>query len=202
MYVRGSISWNKLFYGYPPVLYLPGMAASHLRFAWRTLRRHKGYTAITITSLAIGICPCIAIYTIASYELSFDDFHPDRQRIYRIGGRIKEHGQSLYGEGIAPAAAMALRSDIPGLEAVARYYPWPVAVTIPQKNPPLRRLSPPAFLVDICIGWSVGADHRFPDHRFPRHPRRTGEPLGQPAFRISPGYRTILNFSPTSLAMQ
>jgi len=85
----------------------------------------KGFTLINITGLATGICACIAIYTIASYELSFDNFHPDGNRIYRIGARIAEHDEYFYGEDAPPPAAAALNKEIPGIEASARYYPYP-----------------------------------------------------------------------------
>lgn len=59
------------------------MLFNALRLAFRRLSHDKGFTLINMTGLATGICACIAIYTIASYELGFDTFHPDRDRIYR-----------------------------------------------------------------------------------------------------------------------
>jgi putative ABC transport system permease protein len=100
------------------------MFANALRLAFRCLRNDKGFTLINMTGLATGICACIAIYTIASYELSFDNFHPDGNRIYRIGARIAEHDEYFYGEDAPPPAAAALKKEIPGIESSARYYPY------------------------------------------------------------------------------
>jgi putative ABC transport system permease protein len=100
------------------------MRLNALRLAFRRLRHDKGFTLINITGLATGICACIAIYTIASYELSFDNFHPDGERIYRVGARIAEHDGYSYGEDAPPPAAAALKHEIPGIEASARYYPY------------------------------------------------------------------------------
>ncbi len=105
------------------------MLFNALRLAFRRLRHDKGFTLINMTGLATGICACIAIYSIAAYELSFDNFHPDGNRIYRIGARIAEHDEYLYGEDAPPPAAAALKQEIPGIEASARYYPYPNKTT-------------------------------------------------------------------------
>ena len=104
------------------------MIFHHLRFAWRTLAHNKGVTAIHTLGLAAGICACICIYSITSYELSFDTFHPDAGRIYRMGSRITEHDAVLFDNEVAPPTANALRTEIPGLEAIARYYPYHVSI--------------------------------------------------------------------------
>jgi putative ABC transport system permease protein len=100
------------------------MVLNALRLAFRRLRQDKGFTLINMTGLATGICACIAIYTIVSYELSFDTFHPNGDRIYRVGARIAEHNEYFYGEDAPPPAAAALKQEIPGIEASARYYPY------------------------------------------------------------------------------
>lgn len=89
------------------------------RAAWRTLKQNRGFTTINIVGLATGICTCIVIYTLAAYEFSFDTFHPDGNRIYRIGTRIAEHDSYQYGEDVAPPTADALHREIPGIEAAA-----------------------------------------------------------------------------------
>jgi putative ABC transport system permease protein len=102
------------------------MLLSHLRYAWRTLTKNKSFTAINITGLATGICACMVIYILTSYEFSFDTFHPYGDRIYRVGARIAEHDGYQYGEDVAPPTAEALRREIPGIEAAARYYTWSI----------------------------------------------------------------------------
>ena len=64
----------------------------YLLLAWRIMK--KVYTLINVLGLALGICACLLIYLVTSYELSFDRFHKDRDRIYRITGEV----QRLNGE--------------------------------------------------------------------------------------------------------
>ncbi|HEY4111169.1 ABC transporter permease [Puia sp.] len=60
------------------------MFKNHLRIAWRNLLRQRSYTAINIVGLTLGIASAILIFTLVSYQLSFDSFHPDKDRVYRI----------------------------------------------------------------------------------------------------------------------
>ena len=66
----------------------------YLLLAWRIMKRQKVYTAINILGLAIGVCACLVIYLVTTYDLSFDRFHKDKNRIFRITGEV----QRLNGE--------------------------------------------------------------------------------------------------------
>ena len=65
------------------------MLKSYLRIAASILARNKVYTAINVLGLALGVCGCIVIWLVGSYEMGFDRFHPDGDRIYRVvqGGK-------------------------------------------------------------------------------------------------------------------
>src|SRR5258708_4960710 len=112
------------------------MSDNHFRSALRFLARHKGYTSINILGLTLGLCACLVIYNIVSYEFSFDRSYPDRDYIYRIGSRIRiDNGHGVLNEGygkLIPAPAPdALRAEIPFIETLAAYYPYKVNITIP-----------------------------------------------------------------------
>lgn len=112
------------------------MSDNQFRSALRFLARHKGYTGINILGLTLGLCACMVIYNIVSFEFSFDRSHPDRDRIYRVGCRIVEdHGNGGpaegYGETIPAPAPEALRAEVPLIETLAAYYPYNVDIHIP-----------------------------------------------------------------------
>ena len=65
------------------------MFLNYLKIAWRNIKRNKAYTTINMLGLAFGICACMTIFLITSYELNFDKFHPDQERIFRIVGEIQ-----------------------------------------------------------------------------------------------------------------
>ncbi|XHR97182.1 helix-turn-helix domain-containing protein [Mucilaginibacter sp. UC70_90] len=60
------------------------MFKNYFKIALRNLIRNKSYATINITGLAIGIAACLLIFLIVQYETSFDSFHPNKDRIYRI----------------------------------------------------------------------------------------------------------------------
>ena len=60
------------------------MFKNNLKIALRNILKHKGFSIINISGLAIGIACSILIFLFASYELSYDSFHEKGDRIYRI----------------------------------------------------------------------------------------------------------------------
>lgn len=60
------------------------MILNALKSAVRAARRHLGYTAINVIGLAVGIAVCLLITLYVRHELSYDDFHEDADRIYRV----------------------------------------------------------------------------------------------------------------------
>src|SRR5258708_6796901 len=61
-----------------------GMYKNYLIIAWRTLLKKKGYSAINIFGLALGIACCLLITMYVDYERSFDNYHTKGDRIYRV----------------------------------------------------------------------------------------------------------------------
>lgn len=60
------------------------MLKSYLTIALRNLRRNGGYTAINLIGLAVGLAACLLIGLYVHHELSYDDFHENSERIYRV----------------------------------------------------------------------------------------------------------------------
>jgi len=108
------------------------MWKNYLTIAWRTMTRHKLYTAINVIGLAVGICSCLAIATIVHYHLSFDTFHPDKERIYRLVNSHKQTGMDdAHWGNLNEPTPVEIRKEITGLETVARFHNYNASVTIP-----------------------------------------------------------------------
>ena len=60
------------------------MIKSYFRTAWRSIMHQKAYSAINILGLAIGISSCLLILQYVSFELSFENFQNNKERIYRV----------------------------------------------------------------------------------------------------------------------
>ncbi|WP_419800865.1 ABC transporter permease [Mucilaginibacter sp.] len=60
------------------------MLKNYLKIAWRNLWKHKGFSAINISGLTIGITICLMIFLFILNEFSVDNFHQKGKNIYRV----------------------------------------------------------------------------------------------------------------------
>ncbi len=92
------------------------MFKNYVITAFRNLRRHKGYSAINIIGLAIGMASCLLIYLYVWHELNYDTFHSNYDRIFRISTQMKNGGIAGCSENVADY----LRANCPEVECVFR----------------------------------------------------------------------------------
>ncbi|MBL4678891.1 MAG: ABC transporter permease [Mucilaginibacter sp.] len=97
------------------------MFRNYFKIAWRNLKRNKGYAAINITGLAVGIAVCMMIFIIIQYQTSFDNFHTKKDRIYRVLTEYyhAETGTVSYGKDVAFPIPKGLKAEFPQIEQVA-----------------------------------------------------------------------------------
>jgi putative ABC transport system permease protein len=99
------------------------MFMNYLRVAWRTIKRHKGYSFINIAGFAIGMACCLLILIYVRHELSYDTYHRDAERIYRIAQDIRTQTANRIFAPVSPMVAPTLKADYPQLENSARILP-------------------------------------------------------------------------------
>ena len=115
------------------------MIKNYFIIAWRNISRHKVYTAINVLGLALGICACIVIYLMTSYDLGFDKFHPDKERIYRIVGELQRSDGSKDFLNSPMEDVAGFQKQIPGFEATAAFYLYSEGVSIPDGDKPAKK---------------------------------------------------------------
>ncbi|QJB32700.1 ABC transporter permease [Chitinophaga oryzae] len=99
------------------------MFRNYLLIAWRNLVRYKYYTLINIAGLAIGLATCWLLLLYVLGETSYENFFPERDRVYRAVNDATWSGGSLnIATTSAPFAAL-LKKDYPEIEEVARVLP-------------------------------------------------------------------------------
>src|SRR3954451_789918 len=93
------------------------MLKNYFKIAWRNIERHKAYSAINILGLAIGIAACLLILQYVSFELSFENFQVNRDRIYRVQQDRFDKGKlSTQWAAGAFAAGNSFKDAIPEIE--------------------------------------------------------------------------------------
>lgn len=68
------------------------MIKNYIKIAWRNLQRHKLYSFINISGLAVGLAVCMLIMLYVAHELSFDKFHKNGKRIYALSEALSFGG--------------------------------------------------------------------------------------------------------------
>ena len=98
------------------------MWKNYLKIAYRNLVRQKGYTFINIAGLAVGLAACLVIALFVRHELSYDRFHPNADRVYRLvrPSPDGEGGQPR----VPPGLAQVVESRFPEVEH-ATEISWP-----------------------------------------------------------------------------
>jgi putative ABC transport system permease protein len=103
------------------------MFSSFFKVAYRILIRDSVHTLVNIFGLAIGLAFSIIIFLYVHQETSYDRFHKNADRLYRIGvkGKVSDN---IFNHATTPAPlAGALIREIPGVEnslRVARFGAW------------------------------------------------------------------------------
>lgn len=94
------------------------MFKNYLKIAFRNIKRNKGYSFINITGLAIGMACFILMLLLALDELSYDGFHENAHRIYRVNIEDDTIYKLPIAVTTAPLAA-ALKNDFPAITEAA-----------------------------------------------------------------------------------
>ena len=97
------------------------MIKNYLKTAVRNYFKHKGYTFINILGLAIGMAACFLILLFVRNELSYDGYHQNSDRIYRVAMAARWGGR-YFDIAVVPAAtAKAMVTDFPEVEDAVRF---------------------------------------------------------------------------------
>ncbi|HEY0246036.1 MAG TPA: ABC transporter permease [Mucilaginibacter sp.] len=95
------------------------MIKNYFKIAFRGFWRHKLFTLINIIGLSIGISAALVIYLIVHFDFTFDKFHKDDDRIYRVVSNFTSQGESNYNGGVAGPVPEVLKSKVTGVEFTA-----------------------------------------------------------------------------------
>lgn len=96
------------------------MVKSYFKIAWRNLLKSKLFSLINIFGLAVGLAAFWLILLFVGYELSFDRFHENRDRIYRIVQNASWSDGTMHVPITSAPFAPALVDYYPEIEAAVR----------------------------------------------------------------------------------
>jgi putative ABC transport system permease protein len=98
------------------------MIKNYFKIAFRGFWKHKLFTLINIVGLSIGISAAVVIYLIVHFDFTFDKFHKDGNRIYRVVTNYSFQGETGYNSGVCGPLTIAMHTQVTGVAAVAPFY--------------------------------------------------------------------------------
>lgn len=96
------------------------MLKNYLKLAWRNLMKNKVFSFINVLSLAIGLTCCMLIALYLSYELSYDTYHKNGDRVYQLGTTFVKEGKEDRSANTPAPMAKTLQMEFPEIEKSAR----------------------------------------------------------------------------------
>src|SRR5438874_11900396 len=91
------------------------MLKNYFKTALRNLSMHKSNSFINIAGLSVGFAAFLLIFLVIQYEQSFDDFHANKNNIYRVVCIGKNPVNREYRTGVPFPVTTTLRTDFPQL---------------------------------------------------------------------------------------
>jgi len=97
------------------------MIKNFIKIALRNIKKHKGYSFINITGLAVGMACCLLITIWVLDELSYDKFHENAQNLYRVEENQDYSGREYHVNVTPYPLAPVLKDEVPEIEEATRY---------------------------------------------------------------------------------
>ncbi|QMW03192.1 ABC transporter permease [Spirosoma foliorum] len=96
------------------------MFSNYIKIAWRNIRSGGGYSVLNIGGLAVVLAVSVLLLWWVKDELSFDRFHADSNRIYRVNAHFGKGDDERFWSGTPAPIAVAAANKVPGVEQVVR----------------------------------------------------------------------------------
>ena len=96
------------------------MFKNYIKTGLRNLWRHRGFTILNVTGLAVGMCAFFLIYQYVRFESSYDKFETKSDRIYRLVCDLKSSSGVLHWPSTTLPMARTLKDDYPEVEKMVR----------------------------------------------------------------------------------
>ncbi|MCC6287590.1 MAG: ABC transporter permease [Chitinophagaceae bacterium] len=120
------------------------MFKNYFKTACCNILKNKTVTVINILGLTLGITACLIIYLDTKFELTYDDFHPGKEWIYRAVSVLQESsGDKNYKPTVPKPMAAVIKTGFTGVEKVAQFHIYYAKVLIAGNNNNAKRFDAP-----------------------------------------------------------
>lgn len=99
------------------------MLTKHLQFIIRRLKKQKIHTVLHLLGLTIGLTVCLLIGIFIFHELSYDNYHAEAEKTYRVNQVWEEEGEISLDYSAPYPLPIAIKEELPEVAKVGVAYP-------------------------------------------------------------------------------
>ncbi len=100
------------------------MIFNYFKVASRVMVRNKAFTAINVAGLALGITGALLLFIWIQREFTYDQFHVDKKRIYKVWNRANENGNIHCWDVTPRILAPTLQEQFASVEGSTSFASW------------------------------------------------------------------------------
>ena len=97
------------------------MIRNYFKIALRNIWKSKGYATINIVGLSVAFCISIFLFMTVYFQLSYDNFHEDKDRIFQTYLFSNDPGRAERAGSMPMPLTPALKAEYPEVEAATRF---------------------------------------------------------------------------------
>lgn len=98
------------------------MIKNYFKIAFRILTRNKVFSLINILGLSIALTSVLVIFLFITHEISFDRYHTNFDRIYRVNSKQLKNGIESFDNTVPVPLSAALKQELTGHDYVTQIY--------------------------------------------------------------------------------
>jgi putative ABC transport system permease protein len=133
----------------------------YFKIAWRNITKRKFYSALNIFGLALGIACSLLLYLFISYHLSFDRYHKNASKTYRVLNELS-FGKTLHEKGTSIAMYHALTSGITHVsDAAVMLNNYTFTITVNDSSKTERRFKEDKSVALVSPDWFKMFDYKW-----------------------------------------
>ena len=118
------------------------MVRNYIKTAFRYLVKNKAFTSINIIGMATGLACVLIIVSYVRLELSYDQFHSNKESIYRVAVNWEDDGQRVNSAMNHAPLSNVLKQSLSGIINTIRMYPNPIVGSADRQN----KINEPGFV--------------------------------------------------------
>ncbi len=98
------------------------MFRNYLKIAFRNIWKNKAFSLISIIGLSIGLSSAFVIGAMIYFDMTFDKFHANGDRIYRVTTEFTYPENKSYNPGVSVPLAKTLEEETPSVEFISPFF--------------------------------------------------------------------------------